>query len=145
MIKEYYKAALKKIFDNFTRFWLIVLLIMLIIKIFIKNFFVDLGTVLLFGFILYRIFDKNSVRKEKWNNKYLKIRNKILKPFDIIIRNVKDWDSYVYRKCRHCKTILKLPLPDKRGFLSSKCPKCGKKRKLFTLRKVKIEIIKKGR
>ena len=60
----------------------------------------------------------------------------MLKPFDILKRNIKDRRYHVYKKCRHCKTILKLPLPNKRGLKKVKCPECKKKNK-FLIRKLK--------
>ena len=41
------------------------------------------------------------------------------------------------------KTVLKLPLPDKRGINHAKCPKCKKSLTLITFKKQKIELITK--
>ena len=48
-----------------------------------------------------------------------------LKPFRNIRRNIKD-KEYIYKNCRHCKKLLKLPIPYKRGIKEVKCPKCNR-------------------
>ena len=55
-------------------------------------------------------------------------------------RNIKD-KEHVYKKCSKCKTVLKLPLPSKKGFQKAKCPKCKKSLTLFTFKQEKIELI----
>jgi LSD1 subclass zinc finger protein len=72
----------------------------------------------------------------------LSIKKAILKPFNVLIKNIKDRNN-IYRRCHKCKTILKLPLPYDRGIKHAKCPNCGKTITFLTLRKVKIEVIKK--
>ena len=66
----------------------------------------------------------------------------MLKPFINIKRNIEDKD-HIYKKCPKCKTILKLPVPSERGIKHAKCPSCKKRVTLFTLKKLKIEVIKK--
>lgn len=144
MFKEYYKAALKNLIDNLNRFLLVIFLIFFIIGFFVNNFFVDLIKVILLVIVIIRVLDKNKNRVEKQNKVYLKVRDTILKPFDIFIKNIKDKD-HVYKKCPKCKTILRLPLPNKRGLKHSKCPNCGKRVGFITLKQVKIEVIKKGK
>jgi predicted RNA-binding Zn-ribbon protein involved in translation (DUF1610 family) len=141
MFKEYYKAALRHLIDNLNRFLLVIFLILFIISLFIKNFFLDLTKVLLLVIIILRIFDKNTNRREKQNKIYLKYRNFLIKPFDVLIKNIKD-KEHVYKRCHKCKTILKLPLPDKRGIKHSKCPNCGKRITFITFKQIKIEVIK---
>lgn len=141
MFKEYYKAALRHLIDNLNRFLLVIFIILFIISLFIRNFFLDLTKVLLLVIIILRIIDKNTNRKEKQNKIYLKYRNMLLKPFDVLIKNIKD-KEHVYKRCHKCKTILKLPLPDKRGIKHSKCPNCGKRITFITFKQIKIEVIK---
>ena len=76
------------------------------------------------------------------NKKYLKLKNKVLKKINNLKRNFNDRDYYVYKKCRKCKSILKLPLPSKRGIQTVKCPKCRNRFKFICIRKKKIEVIK---
>lgn len=136
------KTVLKTVIDDLNRFLFVVFIIDFIVSLFTKSFIVDISTLLLFIIIIYRFFSKNKTRRYKENQLFLKCRKFLLKPFDNIIRNFKDRKYHVYKKCHKCKTILKLPLPSKRGIKHAKCPKCGKRLTIFTLRKEKIEIIK---
>jgi len=144
MFKDYFKMALKQLIDNLNRFLLVIFLILLIISFFVRNFFIDISKVIVLVLVILRIVDKNKNRKEKQNKIYLSIRDKLLKPFDIIIKNIND-KEHVYKRCRKCKTILRLPLPDKRGFKHSKCPNCGKRIGFLTFKQIKVEVIKKGK
>ena len=87
------------------------------------------------------MISKNIYGRSKENVFFIRIKKKVLKPFNNIKRNYKDKD-HVYKKCHYCKTTLKLPLPSKRGFKKVKCPDCKKRNKFLILRKMKVELIK---
>lgn len=148
--KDFIKESIKRLYDELNRFLTIILVFLLFITLFIKNFILDLSKFLVFGIILFRLFSKNKGQRNKENQIYLKIRNTFYKPFRILIRNFKDRKTNIYKKCGHCKTTLKLPLPSKRGFQHAKCPNCGERLTIFTFRKkrdeeIKVEVIKKSR
>ena len=126
--------------DELYRFQLILYLITIFISIFIKSKILSVIQLLLIISIFFRPMSKKIYKRSNENQIYLKIKNKIAKPFINIKRNIKDKD-HIYKKCRKCKTTLKLPLPSKRGIKHAKCPHCGKRITLFTLKKEKIEII----
>lgn len=143
------KSILNNIFDSLTKFLIIVLLILLILTLFIRNFFLDLAKFIILGIIIYRITSKNKLKRARENTKFSKIVKKITQPFANIIRNLKD-NKHVYKKCSKCKTILKLPLPNKIGINHAKCPNCQNRVTLFTLKKkkaekIKVEVIKKSK
>ena len=123
--------------DDLEKLLIVIYLVLFVIGIFIKNFFLDLGCILLIAIIVFRFLSKNITNREKENNVYLKIKNKIL-----FKSNKKD--DYIYKKCHKCHTILRLPLPARRGIKHVKCPKCGKRLTVFTLRKLKVEVVRKG-
>jgi transcription initiation factor IIE alpha subunit len=93
--------------------------------------------------MFFRFFSKKIYARSNENQLFLKIKKKILKPFRVIKMNIND-KNHIYKKCSKCGTILKLPLQSKAGFKKAKCPKCNKKVRLFTFKKEKIEIVKKG-
>lgn len=113
----------------------------LIVGCFWKNRVILLIELGLIGLMIYRSMSKNIYKRRTENQRYLVVKSKILKPIINIKRNIDGFDSFIYKKCHKCKTTLKLPLPNKRGFQHAKCPKCGNKVALFTLRKQKIEVI----
>lgn len=120
-------------------FWLY--FILLIIDLFVNSKILIVLELVIVFILFYRIFSKNIYKRSRENQKFIKFRNKLLKPFSNIRRNIKDKD-HVYKKCRKCKTILKLPVPTERGIKHAKCPNCKRRVTLFTLKKLKIEVIK---
>lgn len=142
------KSILGNLVDELNRFLIIIDLILIIISLFIKSFPLDLLKFLFLFLVIFRLTSKNKVQRSKENKTYLKIVKTLTKPFTNIIRNFKDRKTHVYKKCHKCKTTLKLPLPKTRGINHAKCPECGNRVTLFTLRKkepekIKVEVIKK--
>ncbi|MBQ7136505.1 MAG: hypothetical protein IJO43_00830 [Bacilli bacterium] len=127
--------------DNLYRFFFGWCVFLLILNMFIHSKIVDIVEIFIVSIMLYRFFSKNIYARRRENNVFLKIKNKMLKPFKNIKRNIKDKD-HVYKRCRKCKKTLKLPLPSKRGIKHAKCPHCGKRVSFFTFKHEKIEFIK---
>ena len=127
--------------DDIYKDALFIYLILLILNIFLKSQIIHILQWIIFVVILYRSFSKQIKQRRKENDKYLKFKKKILKPF----KNIKDYfkdKNHIYKKCHHCDTVLKLPIPTKRGIKHSTCPTCKKRNTYLILRKLKIEIIK---
>lgn len=115
---------------------------LIILNIFLANKFVFLLELLILFIMFYRVFSKNVYKRRKENTKFLNIKKEFTKPFKNIKRNMSD-KEYIYRRCPKCKKTLKLPIPFERGIKHTKCPSCKKRVTIFTLKKQKIEIIKK--
>lgn len=127
--------------DDLYGFLLKLYFVLILINIFIKSSILSILELLIFILMFYRVFSKKIYNRSKENQMYLKLKEKVLKPFINIKRNIKDKD-HVYKKCHNCKTTMKLPLPYRKGFKIAKCPKCGKKRRVLVLKSTKIEIIR---
>lgn len=126
--------------DELGLFTIWIYIILSIINLVTNSFIGDLSALLLVALILFRMLSKNFTARQKENNIFKKITNFIFKPFENLKRNIKD-KEHVYKKCPKCKTVLKLPLPSKKGIQKAKCPKCKKSLTLFTFKEEKIEII----
>ena len=126
--------------DELGLFTIWVYIIVSLINLFTNSFIGDFSALLLVALILFRMLSKNFTARQKENNVFKKITNFIFKPFENLKRNIKD-KEHVYKKCSKCKTVLKLPLPSKKGFQKAKCPKCKKSLTLFTFKQEKIELI----
>lgn len=126
--------------DELGLFTIWIYIIISIINLVTNSFIGDLSALLLVVLILFRMLSKNITARQKENNIFKKITNFIFKPFENLKRNIKD-KEHVYKKCPKCKTVLKLPLPSKKGIQKAKCPKCKKSLTLFTFKEEKIEII----
>ena len=127
--------------DELYQFLLKLYVLLFILNLFIKSKIISIIELVVVIVMFGRLFSKNFKLRRKENNLYLKIKNIIVKPFINLKRNIKD-KNHVYKKCRKCKTVLKLPLPSKRGIKKAKCPHCGNRVRIFTLKQEKIEIIR---
>ncbi len=127
--------------DELSKLLFKIYILLIIINLFLRLNIIFYIELLIGIIILLRYFSKNINRREKENILFLKAKKNILKPFKNISRNIKDKNN-VYKRCPKCKTTLKLPLPNKRGFKKVTCPECNHKNKFLILKKQKIKIIK---
>lgn len=127
--------------DNLNNFLFWLYIILWVIDIFVNSQILSISEIFVIVVLFFRTLSKNVYKRNKENQIYLSSKEMFTRPFRNIIRNFKDRD-HVFKKCHKCHTILRLPLPMKRGFQYAKCPKCKNRVKMLVLRKQKIEIIK---
>ncbi len=129
--------------DELYQFNLIVYLILLFINIFFNSMILFAIELILITFTFYRVLSRNVKRRTKENKFYLKIKNNIFNQFILMKRKWKDRNTHMYKKCIHCKTVLRLPL--KKGVHTVKCPNCKKRFEVKCRRdeKIQVEVIKK--
>ncbi len=105
---------------------------------YIAVFFVSLltGSILLYFaaiaimiYEFFRMFSKNTSARFKENSVYLKAERKVKGFFKLQTDRIKDCRKRVYKKCPHCKAIVRLPR--KGGKHSVTCPSCKNR---FSLR-----------
>ncbi|MBO5128034.1 MAG: hypothetical protein J6D10_10730 [Clostridia bacterium] len=83
-----------------------------------------LGTaVLIFG--LYRFMSRNHAKRRRENEWFLRIWRPVKNWLTFQRDHFRDRKTARYRKCRHCKAIIKLP--NKKGKHTVRCPKCGER------------------
>ena len=128
--------------DELYKFLLGLYFSLFVVNLFFKSFILEIIGLVIVIFTFYRFFSKNISKRRRENRWYLRVKNILIKPFLQIKRNYKDRDYYVYKKCMGCKSILKLPLPKKRGIQKVKCPKCKKKIRFICFRQEKVEVVK---
>lgn len=76
-------------------------------------------------FMLYRVLSKNIYKRRRENDAFLKIWRPV-KGFFILTKNrIRDIKGFRYRKCPHCKAMLRLP--KRKGEHSVICPRCKKR------------------
>lgn len=121
--------------DDLVKFQFYCLIILTILDIFVDSYTVGLIQLITIITLLYRFLSKNIYRRVKENQIFRDIKYSILSPFRNIKRKIKD-RKHLYKKCS-CGTIIKTPLPKKIGLKHAKCPNCGKRNTIFTLRKKK--------
>ena len=109
--------------DELYKFLLLICFVLLVINTFVSNNIIRLFEVLLIVIIFYRYMSKNIKLRKKENDKYLEIKDKIIKLFDYNKKKYKDRNTHMYKKCPKCKQKIRLPL--KKGKHTVKCPNCG--------------------
>ena len=128
--------------DELYKFLLLICFVLLVINTFVSNNIIRLFEVLLIVIIFYRYMSKNIKLRKKENDKYLEIKDKIIKLFDYNKKKYKDRNTHMYKKCPKCKQKIRLPL--KKGKHIVKCPNCGNRFDVACHKdeKIKVEIIK---
>lgn len=128
--------------DELYKFLLLICFVLLVINTFVSNNIIRLFEVLLIVIIFYRYMSKNIKLRKKENDKYLEIKDKIIKLFDYNKKKYKDRNTHMYKKCPKCKKKIRLPL--KKGKHTVKCPNCGNRFDVACHKdeKIKVEIIK---
>ena len=128
--------------DELYKFLLLICFVLIVINTFISNNIIRLFEVLLIVIIFYRYMSKNIKLRKKENDKYLEIKDKIIKLFDYNKKKYKDRNTHMYKKCPNKKKKIRLPL--KKGKHTVKCPNCGNRFDVACHKdeKIKVEIIK---
>ena len=129
--------------DELYKFLMYTYILLVIINLFIKSNIISIIELIIFIVMFYRFFSKKIYKRSTENVKFLKIKNNLLKPVYVLKRNYRDRNECLYKRCKHCKKLLKLPIPSSRGKKIIKCPKCKKEFNVFVFRKENIEIISK--
>ncbi len=128
--------------DDLYKLLLIICFILLVINMFLNNNIIRIIELLLIFIILYRSLSKNISRRKKENDKYLNIKNRIIKSFNYNKKKYEERNTHMYKKCPNCKQKIRLPL--KKGKHTVKCPNCSYKFEVKCRKdeKIKVEIVK---
>ena len=94
-----------------------------IVNIFVSSFILYLIQTLLMFYMIFRLFSKNITARQKENKIFANFFAKTKANKQLKKRIKSEKKTHVYKKCPHCKVILRLPR--KQGNHSVKCPRCG--------------------
>lgn len=125
--------------DDLYRFLFAIYIILLLVNIFVNSIILNVLELFVVLIMICRSLSRKIYKRNKENIRYLKIKKWVI---DIFKGRKRKNSEYVYKKCHHCKTKLKLPLPTKRGIKHSICPKCKKRNTFMVLKKLKIVVIR---
>ncbi len=90
----------------------------------VKYAFWAVQTAILF-FMVFRMLSRNIYRRRRENDAFMKVFRST-KSFFLLTKNrIRDFKSYRYRKCPHCKAMLRLP--KRKGEHPVVCPRCKKR------------------
>lgn len=74
------------------------------------------------AFAIFRFLSRNRVRRAKENAVWMKVWGPIKAWFRLQMNRLKDIRTRRYRRCPHCKAVLRLPV--RRGGHTVTCPRC---------------------
>ena len=73
-------------------------------------------------YAVFRILSRNTYKRSLENEKYLRIRNKVVPILERKTENLRN-KEYIFKKCPKCG--VKLRLKRVKGKHTTRCPKCG--------------------
>ncbi|NLB79074.1 MAG: hypothetical protein GX796_09615 [Clostridiaceae bacterium] len=103
---------------------LILCFVLMLANAFIRLVALDIIVWAILILMIYRTFSRNIYKRQLENQKFLKVWNPIKSKFSLLISRIKESKTHRYRKCPHCKAILRLPL--RKGRHTVNCPRCHK-------------------
>lgn len=118
-------------FDQFSRFLMTAGLVMAILCMFLRflptyipYYICSFLNTFFYVFAFFRILSRNTYQRTLENEKYLRLRNKVMPYFNEKTKSLRD-KNYIYKKCPKCSA--KLRLKRIKGKHITKCPRCGMK------------------
>lgn len=111
--------------DSFGYFLFIVYAVLCIINAFFGFISVQIITLLLAVYSIWRMMSRNFWKRSRENQKFLNVKKSVQTEVKLLFDRVKYIKTARFRKCKHCRAIIKLP--NKRGKHTVKCPKCGER------------------
>ncbi len=108
--------------DTLNKALIALLFIVVIINAFIHSIITELSVLALCVVIIFRMLSKNIFKRQSENQKFMILWSKAQPSFSRLKRRLADRNTHRYRKCKNCKTVLRLP--KKTGKHSVVCPKC---------------------
>ncbi|MBC7960958.1 MAG: hypothetical protein H7X94_13945 [Vallitaleaceae bacterium] len=109
-------------FDKFTYALFLVYGVLVISNLFVKSDIIYGASLLVIAYIFFRMISKNTHKRQVENNVFNRLLNPILADFKLEKRRIKEMKTHRFRKCKKCKTVLRLR--KKTGVHTVECPRC---------------------
>ncbi len=104
---------------------LVVYFLLYLVYVFTRIWVFSVLSCLVSFFMIFRMFSRNYARRQRENAWFLRMWNPVASWVKLQFHRVRDCRKSVYRKCKHCKAVLKLPR--RRGKHTVCCPRCAKR------------------
>ena len=108
--------------DEYAKFLLTVTLVLCILTLFIRNWFMYLLTALAFAWSYYRILSKNFERRREENERFRALEARIGRWCRVQKRKFDGRREYRFFKCPNCGQQVRVPRD--KGRIRITCPKC---------------------
>ena len=112
-------------YDSLSRAMLVVCMTLAVVNVFFRSVILIGVETALIACATFRVLSKNLYRRGRENAAYCKLAGKVSKPFKLLKNKWRDRKTHVYRKCPHCKNVLRLP--KSRGRHTVNCPCCHRR------------------
>ena len=109
--------------DTLTTIITVFCLVISIVNLFVGSILLYILQTCLLIYMFYRLFSKNISRRQKENKIFADFFSNIKASKQLRKRIKSEKNTHVYKKCPHCKVVLRLPR--KPGDHTVKCPRCG--------------------
>lgn len=103
---------------------LILNFVLMLINSFLMLAILDITVWAILILMIYRTFSRNIYKRQLENQKFLKVWYPIKSKFSLFFVRVKEIRTNRYRRCTHCKSMLRLPR--RTGKHAVTCPRCHK-------------------
>lgn len=108
--------------DQYSRFLLIIAVILLIVSTFMGNGLLYIVSLGLMVYLYFRVFSRNVQKRYAENNKYLKYKNRVINFFKHFKRDLSIRKTHHIYRCPNCRQ--KIKIPRNKGRIEIRCPKC---------------------
>ncbi len=108
--------------DDFAKFQLIVVMVLMILNMFIRNFFIDAIGMAIICYYFYRMLSRNVQKRYQENMIYLQYQNKVTGFFKGQKNLMKQRKTHHIYSCPGCRQ--KIRIPKGKGKIVVTCPKC---------------------
>jgi len=105
--------------------------ILIVVNSFISSKIISFFMSAILIWIIFRILSRNVYKRQMENEKFMKIWKPAKAKGSLELRRIKEIKTHRFRKCPHCKKVLRLPRM--RGKHTVKCPRCNKEFELRIL------------
>jgi uncharacterized protein with PIN domain len=96
--------------------------VLLVARMFIRSAVMDILMWMVLIGMIFRPLSRNVYQRRLENERFLKIWNRIKAKSALTIRRIKEFKTRRFRRCPHCRTVLRLPR--KTGKHTVECPCC---------------------
>jgi hypothetical protein len=96
--------------------------VLLVARTFIRSALVNILMWAVLMWMIFRSLSRNVYQRRLENERFLKIWNPIKAENALTLRRIKEFKTRRFRRCPHCKVVLRLPR--KTGRHTVECPRC---------------------
>ena len=108
--------------DRLYYFLLSLCFILIVINLFADSLIVSLIETAIFIYAVYRVLSRNIYKRQKENEKFIKLAEKPNKYINLQKCKIRDRKTHVYKRCPSCRNNLRLP--KQKGKHTVVCPCC---------------------